>query len=142
MLDGVRVVFQNTPGTEAPAEMNFMFPDLGALCIAENCTHTMHNTLPFRGAQARDTLSWSKYIQEALDLFGGDMDVLFSTHNWPRFGRADAVRYLELQRDMYRWLHDQTMRRANHGMTMREIAEDLQQPDCFATQSHGATTGR
>ena len=88
MLDGVRVVFQNTPGTEAPAEMNFMFPDLGALCIAENCTHTMHNTLPFRGAQARDTLSWSKYIQEALDLFGGDMDVLFSTHNWPRFGRV------------------------------------------------------
>ena len=82
VLDGVRVVFQNTPGTEAPAEMNFMFPDLGALCIAENCTHTMHNTLPFRGAQARDTLSWSKYIQEALDLFGGDMDVLFSTHNW------------------------------------------------------------
>ncbi|NDH96640.1 MAG: MBL fold metallo-hydrolase [Actinobacteria bacterium] len=136
VLDGVRVVFQNTPGTEAPAEMNFMFPDLGALCIAENCTHTMHNTLPFRGAQARDTLSWSKYIQEALDLFGGGMDVLFSTHNWPRFGRDDAVRYLELQRDMYRWLHDQTMRRANHGMTMREIAEDLQQPECFATQSH------
>ena len=136
VLDGVRVVFQNTPGTEAPAEMNFMFPDLGALCIAENCTHTMHNTLPFRGAQARDTLSWSKYIQEALDLFGGDMDVLFSTHNWPRFGRDDAVRYLELQRDMYRWLHDQTMRRANHGMTMREIAEDLQQPESFATQSH------
>ena len=64
------------------------------------------------------------------------MDVLFSTHNWPRFGRDDAVRYLELQRDMYRWLHDQTMRRANHGMTMREIAEDLQQPECFATQSH------
>ena len=64
------------------------------------------------------------------------MDVLFSTHNWPRFGRVDAVRYLELQRDMYRWLHDQTVRRANHGMTMREIAEDLQQPECFATQSH------
>lgn len=136
MLDGVRVVFQNTPGTEAPAEMNFMFPDLGALCIAENCTHTMHNALPFRGAQARDTLSWSKYIQEAIDLFGGDMDVMFSTHNWPRFGHDDAVRYLELQRDMYRWLHDQTMRRANHGMTMREIAEDLVQPACFLAQGH------
>ena len=75
-----------------------------------------------------------KYIQEALDLFGGDMDVLFSTHNWPRFGRADAVRYLELQRDMYRWLHDQTMRRANHGMTMREIAEeDHQNPEVDVT---------
>ncbi|MDG1876941.1 MAG: alkyl sulfatase dimerization domain-containing protein [Acidimicrobiales bacterium] len=136
MVDGVRIVFQNTPGTEAPAEMNFMFPDLGALCIAENCTHTMHNTLPFRGAQVRDTLSWSKYIQEALDLFGRGMDVMFSTHNWPRFGHDDAVRYLELQRDMYRWLHDQTMRRANHGMTMREISEDLVQPDCFLAQGH------
>lgn len=136
VLDGVRVVFQNTPGTEAPAEMNFMFPDLGALCIAENCTHTMHNTLPFRGALARDTLAWSKYIQEAIDLFGSGTDVLFSTHNWPRFGHDDAVRYLELQRDMYRWLHDQTMRRANHGMTMREIAEDLRQPDCFLRQGH------
>lgn len=136
VLDGVRVVFQNTPGTEAPAEMNFMFPDHGALCIAENCTHTMHNALPFRGAQARDTLRWSTYIQEALDLFGGEMELLFSTHNWPRFGHDDAVRYLELQRDMYRWLHDQTMRRANHGMTPREIAEDLRPPACFATQSH------
>jgi alkyl sulfatase BDS1-like metallo-beta-lactamase superfamily hydrolase len=136
VLDCVRVVFQNTPGTEAPAEMNFMFPEHGALCIAENCTHTMHNTLPFRGAQARDTLSWSKYIQEALDLFGDDMDLLFSTHNWPRFGHDDATRYLEQQRDMYRWLHDQTMRRANLGMTQREIAEDLEAPDCFLTQSH------
>ena len=129
VLDGVRVVFQNTPGTEAPAEMNFMFPDLGTLCIAENCTHTMHNTLPFRGALARDTLAWSKYIQEAIDLFGPGMEVLFSTHNWPRFGHDDAVRYLELQRDMYRWLHDQTMRRLNHGMTMREIAEDLERTE-------------
>ena len=136
MIDGVRVVFQNTPGTEAPAEMNFMFPDHGALCIAENCTHTMHNALPFRGAQARDTLGWSKYIQEAIDLFGDGMEVVFSTHNWPRFGNDDARRYLEQQRDMYRWLHDQTMRRANHGMTPREIAEDLTLPDCFAAQGH------
>ena len=136
MIDGIRVVFQNTPGTEAPAEMNFMFPDHGALCIAENCTHTMHNALPFRGAQARDTLSWSKYIQEAIDLFGDGMDVMFSTHNWPRFGNDDARRYLEQQRDMYRWLHDQTMRRANHGLTPREIAEDLTPPDCFTAQGH------
>lgn len=136
VLDGIRVVFQNTPGTEAPAEMNFMFPDHGALCIAENCTHTMHNALPFRGAQARDTLGWSKYIQEAIDLFADGMDVMFSTHNWPRFGNDDARRYLELQRDMYRWLHDQTMRRANHGLTPREIAEDLTPPACFTAQGH------
>jgi alkyl sulfatase BDS1-like metallo-beta-lactamase superfamily hydrolase len=136
VIDGVRVVFQNTPGTEAPAEMNFMFPDHGALCIAENCTHTMHNALPFRGAQARDTLSWSKYIQEAIDLFSDGMNVMFSTHNWPRFGNEDAKRFLEQQRDMYRWLHDQTMRRACHGMTPREIAKDLELPECFASQGH------
>lgn len=136
IIDGIRVVFQNTPGTEAPAEMNFMFPDHGAFCVAENCTHTMHNALPFRGALARDTLSWSKYIQEAIDLFGDGMDVMFSTHNWPRFGHDDAKRYLEQQRDMYRWLHDQTMRRASQGLTSREIAEELELPDCFASQSH------
>ena len=138
-IDGVRVVFQSTPGTEAPAEMNFLFPDHGALCIAENCTHTLHNALPFRGAQVRDTLVWSKYIQEALDIFGDRMDLVFSTHNWPRFGRDDAVKYLELQRDLYRWVHDQTLRRMNHGETQREIAEDLVLPDCFAR--HGHTRG-
>ena len=138
-IDGVRVIFQNTPGTEAPAEMNFLFPDHGALCIAENCTHTLHNALPFRGAQVRDTLIWSKYIQEALDIFGDRIDLVFSTHNWPRFGRDDAVQYLELQRDLYRWVHDQTLRRMNHGETQREIAEDLVLPDCFSR--HGHTRG-
>ncbi len=135
-VDGVRIVFQNTPGTEAPAEMNFMFPDHGALCIAENCTHTLHNALPFRGAQVRNTLDWSKYIQEAIDLFLADTDTIFSTHNWPRFGRADARRYLELQRDLYRWLHDQSVRLMNHGFTPREIAEQLELPSCFASNSH------
>ena len=138
-IDGVKVIFQNTPGTEAPAEMNFLFPDHGALCIAENCTHTLHNALPFRGAQVRDTLVWSKYIQEALDIFGDRMDLVFSTHNWPRFGKEDARHYLELQRDLYRWVHDQTLRRMNHGETQREISEDLVLPDCFAC--HGHTRG-
>jgi len=136
VVDGVRIVFQSTPGTEAPAEMNFMFPDHRALCMAENCTHTMHNTLPFRGAQARDTLGWSKYIQEAVDLFVDDTDVAFSTHNWPRFGNEDVRVYLSQQRDLYRWLHDQTMRLANHGLTQREIAAELDLPDCFAGNGH------
>lgn len=135
-VDGVRIVFQSTPGTEAPAEMNFMFPDHGTLCIAENCTHTLHNALPFRGALVRNTLDWSKYIQEAIELFGDDTDTIFSTHNWPRFGRADARRYLEQQRDLYRWLHDQSVRLMNHGNTPREIAEQLEAPECFASQSH------
>jgi len=135
-IDGVRVVFQNTPGTEAPAEMNFMFPDHRTLCIAENCTHTLHNALPFRGAQVRNTLDWSKYIQEAIEVFVDATDTVFSTHNWPRFGNADARRYLEQQRDLYRWLHDQSVRLMNHGNTPREIAEQLEMPECFASQSH------
>ncbi|MFN5605536.1 MAG: alkyl/aryl-sulfatase, partial [Actinomycetes bacterium] len=112
VVDGVRIVFQLTPETEAPAEMNFFFPDFGALCMAENCSHTMHNLIPIRGALVRNSLRWSKYINEALELFGADIDVLFTSHNWPRWGRDDARSFLELQRDLYKWMHDQTMRLA------------------------------
>ncbi len=134
-LSGLRVVFQNTPNAEAPAEMNFYFPDKRALCMAENCTHTMHNLYPIRGALARDSLAWSKYIHEALSLWGDDAEVLFSSHHWPRFGTDDVSAFLELQRDVYRWLHDQTMRLANHGYVPTEIAEALELPACFG-ESH------
>ena len=135
-VGGVRIVFQNTPDAEAPAEMNFFFPDKSLLCMAENCTHTMHNLYPIRGAQTRDSLAWSKYIHEALRLWGDHTDIMFSTHHWPRFGRDDVAQFLELQRDVYRWLHDQTMRRANAGMVPTEIAEDLSLPDAFGDHSH------
>ena len=135
-LDGIRVVFQNTPDAEAPAEMCFYFPDLRLLCLAENCTHTLHNLYPIRGAKTRDALAWSKYIHEALRLWGDRTDVAFASHHWPRFG-GDGVRaFLELQRDVYRWLHDQTLRLANHGRTPDEIAAALTLPDCFGSQSH------
>lgn len=136
VVDGIRIVFQNTPGGEAPAEMNFLFPDKRLLCMAENCTHTLHNILTPRGAQVRDTLGWSKYINEAIELFIDQTDTLFSTHHWPRFGQADAHEFLVKQRDVYRWLHDQTMRLANHGHTSMEIAERLELPDCFGAQGH------
>lgn len=136
MIDGIRVVFQHTPDTEAPAEMNFHFPDHRLLCMAENCSHTMHNLYTLRGAQIRDSLSWSKYIGEAIELFGDQTDTVFASHHWPRFGRDDAVGFLELQRDVYRWLHDQTMRRANRGETALEIAEELELPECFSHESH------
>jgi len=135
-VDGIRIVFQNTPGGEAPAEMNFLFPDKRLLCMAENCTHTLHNILTPRGAQVRDALGWSKYINEAIELFIDQTDTLFSTHHWPRFGQADAHEFLVKQRDVYRWLHDQTMRLANHGYTSMEIAEKLELPDCFVAQGH------
>ena len=134
-LSGVRVVFQSTPNAEAPAEMNFYFPDKRALCMAENCTQTMHNLYPIRGALARDSLAWSKYIHEAQLLWGADSDVLFASHHWPRFGNEDVNGFLELQRDVYRWIHDQTMRLANHGFVPTEIAEALPLPECF-DESH------
>ncbi len=136
VVDGIRIVFQYTPDTEAPAEMNFFFPDLSLLCMAENCSHTMHNILTQRGALVRDSLRWSKYINEAIELFGADTDVVFASHHWPRFGASDSLLFLEQQRDMYRWLHDQTMRLANQGLTPKEIAEALVLPAEFAAESH------
>jgi len=136
VLDGIRVVFQNTPGAEAPAEMNFFFPDLRLLCMAENCTHNIHNLYPIRGARTRDALAWSKYIHEALEMWGDDTDTMFASHHWPRFGRTDVKEFLALQRDVYRWMHDQTLRLANQGYTPDEIADELELPGCFAAHSH------
>jgi alkyl sulfatase BDS1-like metallo-beta-lactamase superfamily hydrolase len=136
VVDGVRIVFQLTPETEAPAEMNFFFPDLGALCMAENCSHTMHNLVPIRGALVRNSLKWSKYINEAIDLFGAKIDVLFTSHNWPRWGNDDANEFLRNQRDMYKWMHDQSMRLANKGYVATEIAEALSLPDEFLANDH------
>jgi len=134
-LDGIRVVFQMTPDAEAPAEMNFFFPNSSLLCMAENCTHTLHNLYPIRGAQTRDALAWSKYIQEAADLWADDTDTLFASHHWPRFGNDDVRAFLAMQRDVYRWLHDQTMRLANLGLRPDEIAAELELPAEF-DQSH------
>ncbi|MGA9275813.1 alkyl/aryl-sulfatase [Ilumatobacter sp.] len=136
-VDGVRIVFQNTPDAEAPSEMNFFFPDKRLLCMAENCTHTLHNLYPIRGAQVRDSLAWSKYIHEAMRMWGSHTDTMFASHHWPRFGAGDVEGFLKLQRDVYRWMHDQTLRLANHGHTPDEIADELTRlPDCFSTQSH------
>ena len=135
-IDGLRVIFQNTPDAEAPSEMNFFFPDKNLLCMAENCTHTMHNLYPIRGAQTRDALAWSKYIHEALLLWGEHTDTMFATHHWPRFGKQDVKDFLGLQRDVYRWQHDQTMRLANMGYVPTEIAENLKLPGEFLNESH------
>jgi len=135
-IDGVEAVFQVTPGTEAPAEMNFFFPGLRALCMAENCTCNLHNLYTPRGAQVRDAKAWSFYIDEALDLFAGDSEVLFASHHWPRWGREDQVHFLKTQRDLYKYIHDQTLRLANHGMTPREIAEEIALPPTLAAEWH------
>ena len=136
VVDGVRIVFQMTPETEAPAEMNFFFPDKGWLCMAENCSHNMHNLIPIRGAQARDSLMWSTYIDDAIDMFGASTELMFASHHWPRWGTDDVRGFLSLQRDLYRWLHDQTLRLANHGYVATEIAEMLHMPPEFFAESH------
>ncbi len=136
VVDGVRIIFQLTPETEAPAEMNFFFPDFGWLCMAENCSHTMHNLVPIRGALVRNSLKWTKYINEAMELFGADTEILFTSHNWPRWGNEDLLEFLTLQRDVYRWMHDQTMRLANKGYTGIEIANMLKLPDEFLANDH------
>ena len=127
-LDGVKIEFQLTPEPEAPAEMHFFFPEYKALCMAENCSGTMHNILTLRGALVRDSLQWSKYIDEALERWGDSANLVFASHGWPHWGK-DAVRgYLTRQRDLYRWLHDQAMRLANLGYTPNEIAAEVTLP--------------
>ncbi|WP_078325211.1 alkyl/aryl-sulfatase [Mycobacteroides salmoniphilum] len=135
-VDGVRMVFQLTPGTEAPAEMNFYFPQQRALCMAENATHTLHNLLTLRGALVRDPHVWSQYITEAINLFGYDSDVVFASHHWPTWGTERLVEYLSLQRDLYAYLHDQTLRQLNQGQVGSEIAETMQLPPAIAHAWH------
>jgi alkyl sulfatase BDS1-like metallo-beta-lactamase superfamily hydrolase len=136
VVDGVRLQFQYTPDTEAPAEMNIALPDRRLLCMAENCSSTLHNVYTPRGAQIRDALAWSKYLNESIELFGPTTDIVFMSHHWPRFGNDAVVRFMAEQRDTYRWIHDETMRRANHGATAAEIAETLGPPPGLETTAH------
>ncbi|WP_421937773.1 alkyl/aryl-sulfatase [Phenylobacterium sp.] len=135
-LDGVDVVFQVTPDTEAPAEMNFHFPQFGALCMAENCTCHLHNLYTPRGAQVRDAKAWAFYIDEALEMFAGQASVMFASHHWPRWGEDPIRAFLAKQRDLYKYIHDQTLRMANHGMNGPEIAEVLKLPPTLEAEWH------
>ena len=136
VVDGVRMEFQNTPGTEAPAEMNTLFPDHGALWMAENATHVLHNVLTIRGALVRDPRVWSRYLSETIDRFGERMDVVFASHHWPTWGRERASRFLSEQRDLYAYLHDQTLRLLNQGFNGAEIAETIELPPALANGWH------
>jgi len=127
-VDGVRIVFHLTPGTEAPSEMNFHFPDRRALCMAENATHNMHNILTLRGAVVRDARIWAHYLDEAITLFGADTDVAFASHHWPTWDTERITALLASQRDLYAYLHDQTLRLLNQGLTGPEAAEQIELP--------------
>ncbi len=128
VIDGVRFVFMNTPFAEAPAEMMFYLPQMKAFYAAEEANATLHNVYTMRGAQVRDALLWSRYLHEAIDLIPENAEVLFGAHHWPRWGNDRMVEYLGKQGDAYRYIHDQTLRLANHGYTMDEISEQLELP--------------
>ncbi|WP_432181527.1 alkyl/aryl-sulfatase [Streptomyces sp. NBC_00063] len=138
-VDGVRMVFQMAPDTEAPAELLIHFPDFKALCTAEDATHTLHNLLTLRGAVVRDPHAWSHALTETVDLFGESTDVAFASHHWPTWGQERVVEFLEIQRDLYGYLHDQSLRLINKGWTGIEIAEHLQLPPALekAWNTHG-----
>jgi alkyl sulfatase BDS1-like metallo-beta-lactamase superfamily hydrolase len=138
-IDGVEIEFQMAPGTEAPAEMHFYFPRFRALCMAENATHNLHNLLTLRGALVRDPHAWAGYLTEAIDRFADRTDVVFASHHWPTWGRERVVEFLSLQRDLYAYLHDQTLRLLNQGYTGTEIAENLEMPPALnkAWHTHG-----
>lgn len=138
-VDGVEIEFQMAPGTEAPAEMHFYFPKFRALCMAENATHNLHNLLTLRGALVRDPHGWAGYLTEAIDTFSGRTDVVFASHHWPTWGQDNIVEYLSVQRDLYAYLHDQTLRQLNQGFTGIEIAETFQMPPALekAWHTHG-----
>lgn len=136
VVDGVEIEFQMAPGTEAPAEMHFVFPRYRALCMAENATHTLHNLLTLRGALVRDPHVWSGYLTEAIERYADRIDVVFASHHWPTWGADEIREYLGLQRDLYGYLHDQTLRMLNQGLTGAEIAEELRLPPALENAWH------
>ncbi|MDR5792873.1 alkyl sulfatase dimerization domain-containing protein [Caballeronia sp. LZ008] len=136
VIDGVEIVFQLTPESEAPAEMHFYFPQERALNLAENGTRSLHNLCPLRGANVRNAQRWARYLGESLERFGRHADVVFAQHNWPTWGRERIAGYLEAQRDLYKYLHDQTVRMMNRGMNAAEIAEVMRLPDSLHALWH------
>ena len=128
LIDGVRVVFQNTPGTEAPAEMNAWFPDQRIFWAAENISATIHNVYTLRGALVRDSLQWAKQINEALYRFGRQAEVMITSHNWPRWGNERIQQVMRAQRDAYANLNNQVLHLANQGVTINKIHNHYQVP--------------
>ncbi|EHM01296.1 metallo-beta-lactamase domain protein [Acetobacteraceae bacterium AT-5844] len=133
-VDGLELHVLMAPESEAPSEFMFYLPKYKAFCAAEDATHTLHNLYTLRGAKVRDGLLWSKYLQLALDMFGDDMQVVFASHHWPTWGKDNVLDFLRSQRDTYRFIHDQTLRMANSGMTPKEIGDAIRLPPSLITR--------
>lgn len=134
VIDGVRFEFQLTPHTEAPAEMNFLLPDFRVLCLAENANVTMHNVLTPRGALVRDSKAWADELTRSLRLFGDRTDTLVTSHGWPRFGATRVRAFIAEHRDAYKYLHDQSVRALNRGLTLAEVGETVELPPALAAR--------
>src|SRR5436305_236381 len=137
VIDGLEFEFQMAPNSEAPAEMHFFILRYKLLNLAENCTHNFHNLLPFRGADVRDALAWSKYLGEALQMWGGKADAMCGQHHWPVWATERVDGRIRQQRDLYKSAHDQTVRLLNHGLTATEIAETIKLPKSLDGAWHG-----
>ena len=131
-IDGLTYEFLMAPGSEAPSEMMWFIEEKKAMQAAEDATHTLHNTYSLRGAKIREPLPWSKYLNEALVMWGDKMEVVFAQHHWPTWGNKETTSFLRSQRDLYRFINDETLRMLNKGMTMREIAEAFKMPASLA----------
>jgi linear primary-alkylsulfatase len=125
-IGGLELVFQNAPGAEAPAEFLFYIPKYKALCGAELSTHNLHNLYTLRGAEVRDSVAWAKHLEQTRQLFGDKTEVLFASHHWPTWGQEKVDNLLSSQRDLYKYIHDQTLRLVNHGYTMDEIGDMIE----------------
>ena len=135
IIDGINFIFFNMPESEAPAELTFYLPEKRVFCGAEIVSRTMHNVLTLRGAKVRDAFKWSEYIAFIRERLP-DVETLFISHHWPTWGHNEIVQQLEEQQDLYRFIHDQTLRLANKGLTPREIAEELSLPPNLARAAH------
>jgi alkyl sulfatase BDS1-like metallo-beta-lactamase superfamily hydrolase len=133
-VDGVKMIFQNTPGTEAPAEMNTYFPDMKAFWAAENICGTIHNIYTLRGAMVRDALEWSKQINKAIYMFGVEAEVMFASHSWPRWGNERILEVMRAQRDAYAHLNNNVLHLTNQGVTINEVHNVYQLPKSLQQQ--------
>jgi alkyl sulfatase BDS1-like metallo-beta-lactamase superfamily hydrolase len=131
-IDGLTYEFLMAPGSEAPAEMLWFIEEMKAISAAEDATHTLHNTYSLRGAKIREPLPWSKYLNQALVMWGDRAEVMFAQHHWPTWGNDGVIAHLKSQRDLYRYINDETLRLTNQGMTMREVADAFKLPDSLA----------
>jgi alkyl sulfatase BDS1-like metallo-beta-lactamase superfamily hydrolase len=138
-IAGLDFEFMLAPDSEAPAEMHWFIAQFGAVTAAENCCHTLHNTYSIRGTKIRDPLAWSKYLQQTIDLWGDRVEVMYGMHHWPAWGREHVLEMLGMGRDGYRFINDETLRLANHGLTPSEIAEQVEFPP--ALSHHWAMRG-